>query len=171
MMRAELALTKTGCGRRCQLCHCGNSFLIFFHHIHWQRRETKDGSGKVLFPKDSSPNKAVDTKIQNAGKNKIIFANIADVCVSGRMGKEEAGCARGREHPAEREPTNAMIQMVMIIKTSICFLLVTWTVGLKNQRKNWKSSSVMEEMWSLALHLALDLDLALIVIQCESKFH
>ena len=52
---------------------------------------------KSFFPKDkSSPNKAVvDTKIQKGGKNKIIFANIADVCVSGRMGKEEAGCARG----------------------------------------------------------------------------
>ena len=57
----------------------------------------------------------------------------------------------------------------LIIKISICSLLVTWTAGLKNQCKNWKSSSVMVGMWSLALHLALALALALKVIQCESK--
>ena len=84
---------------------------------------------KSFFPKDkSSPNKAVDdTKIQNAGKN--IFANIADVCVSGRMGKEEAGCARGREHPAEREPTNAMIQTVIIVKTVMMVIMVAMTMS------------------------------------------
>ena len=82
---------------------------------------------KSFFPKDkSSPNKAVDTKIQNADKN--IFANIADVCVSGRMGKEEAGCARGREHPAEREPTNAMIQTMIIVKMVIMVIMVMMVV-------------------------------------------
>ena len=102
------------------------SFITFFGNAVRQKMEAE----KSFFPKDkSSPNKAVDdTKIQNAGKNENIFANIADVCVSGRMGKEEAGCARGREHPAEREPTNAMIQTVIIVKTVMMAIMVIMVV-------------------------------------------
>ena len=44
------------------------------------------------------------------------------------MGKEEAGCARGREHPAEREPTNAMIQTMMMVIMVVMVMMVIMVV-------------------------------------------